>query len=156
MQGAVRQCVIRRTGDVFAGEVKVIGAAGGEVELLVKQCRQLGYIRRDAFAGRVKVSVTAKPLKVIFGISVRACQTIGRRRGKCAAVFYDDLNILGTVTQLAAAKVEGNDLQPVRAKRVGIQNFKDGAETEADVIIPGRVVIPVAGRGVPTDGARSV
>ena len=70
---------------------------------------------------------------------------MGCRRGKALAVFHDDLNILGAVTQLAAAKVKGNGFQPVRVKRVGIQNFKDGAETEADVIIPGRVVIPVAG-----------
>ena len=61
------------------------------------------------------------------------------------------MNILGAVTQLAAAKVEGNGFQPVKAKRVRVQNFKDGAETEADGIIPGRVVIPVAGRVVPTD-----
>ena len=49
--------------------------------------RQLGYIRRDAFAGRVKVSVTAKPHKVIFVISVRACQTIGRSAVKLSPFF---------------------------------------------------------------------
>ena len=35
---------------------------------------------------------------------------MGCRRGKALAVFHDDLNILGAITQLAAAKVEGNDL----------------------------------------------
>ena len=76
---------------------------------------------------------------------------MGCRRGKALAVFHDDLNILGAITQLAAAKGKGNGFQPVRVQCVRVQNFKDGAETEADVIIPGRVVIPVAGRVVPTD-----
>ena len=113
--------------------------------------RQLGYIRRDAFAGRVKGSVTAKPLKVIFGISVRAGQTIGRRRGKLAVIFHNDLNILGAVTQLAAAKVKGNGFQSVSVQCVWVQDFKDGAETEAQVEIRRNVVVPVAGRRVPTD-----
>ena len=77
---------------------------------------------------------------------------MGCRRGKALAVFHDNLNILGAITQLAAAKGKGNGFQPVRAKRVRVQDFKDGAETEADGMIPGRVVRPVAGRFVvPTD-----
>ena len=32
----IRQCVIHRAENVFGGEVKVIGAAGGEGELLVR------------------------------------------------------------------------------------------------------------------------
>ena len=86
-------------------------------------------IRRDAFAGRVKVSVAAKPHKVAAVIFVRACQTMGCRRGKLAVIFHDDLNILRAITQLAAAKVKGNDLQPVSAQCVWVQDFKDGAET---------------------------
>ena len=112
--------------------------------------RQLGYIRRDAFAGRVKVSVTAKPLKVIFGISVRAGQTFGCRRGKALAIFHDDLNILGAITQLAAAKGKGNDLQPVSAQCIRVRDFKDGAETDDRVPERSIVVIAVAGRMVPT------
>ena len=140
---------VHRAGNARAGEVKVIGAAGNEVELLwgSKLCRQLGYICRNAFTGCVQVSITAKPLKAAAVISVRACQTIGRRRGKCTAVFHDDLNILGAIPQLAAAKVEGNDLQPVSAQRVRVQDFKDGAKTEDRVVVNSRAVVgPVAGR----------
>ena len=35
MQGVVRQIAVCRAGDVFAEEVKVIGAAGIKVELLL-------------------------------------------------------------------------------------------------------------------------
>ena len=60
------------------------------------------------------------------------------------------MNILGAITQLAAAKVKGNDLQSVRAQCARVQDFKDGAETEADAPNRGRVATPEAGRGVPT------
>ena len=72
--------------------------------------RQSRHISRNTVAGRVELPVAAKPLKVAVGIPVRAGQTVGRRRGKLAAGFHDDLNILGAITQLAAAKVKGNDL----------------------------------------------
>ena len=81
-----------------------------------KLCRQLGYIRRNVIVRSVELTVAAKPIKVVAGISVGAGQTVGRRRGKGLAAFHNDLNILGTVTQLAAAKVEGNGFQSVRAQ----------------------------------------
>ncbi|CCX40203.1 unknown [Firmicutes bacterium CAG:102] len=44
----VRQCVIHRAENVFGGEVKVIGAAGGEVELLLDRIlRGLRLLRTD-------------------------------------------------------------------------------------------------------------
>ena len=58
----------------------------------------------------------------------------------CAAVFHDDVNILGAAAQRAAAKVKGNGLQSVRAQCVSVQDFKDGAETEGDVPTRGREV----------------
>ena len=118
MKGSIRQCVIRRAGDARTGEVKVIGAAGGEGELLreIKLCRQLGYIRRNVISRFVELAIAAKPLKVVVGISVGAGQAVGRRRGKALAAFHNDLNILRAITQLAAVKIEGNGFQPVRAQ----------------------------------------
>ena len=60
------------------------------------------------------------------------------------------MNILGAITQLAAAKVKGNDLQSVRAQCVRVQDFKDGAETEEAAPMRGREEIPEAGRPGPT------
>ena len=57
-----------------------------------KLCRQPGYIRRNIIAGRVQVPVAVKPHKVTA--LRRAGQAIGGRRGKCAAIFHNDLNIL--------------------------------------------------------------
>ena len=65
---------------------------------------------------------------------------------KFAAVFHDDLNILGAAAQLAAAKVKGNDLHPVRAQCVRVQDFKDGAETDERMGGRSIAVAPVAGR----------
>ena len=59
------------------------------------------------------------------------------------------MNILGAITQLAAAKVKGNDLQPVRAQCVRVRDFKDGAETNDRVGVRSSVVVPEAGRNVP-------
>ena len=99
--------------------------------------------------GGVQVSVAAKPLKVAACISVRADQAVGRRRGKLAAVFHNDLNSIRAAAQLAAAKVKGNGLQPVRAQCVSVQDFKDGAETDERVGVRSIVAVPVAGRRVP-------
>ena len=112
--------------------------------------RQFRHISRNTGTGRVELPVAAKPLKVAAGISVRAGQTVRCGGGKLAAGFHDDLNILGAITQLAAAKVKGNDLQSVRTQCARVQDFKDGAETEVDVPKRGRGVIPEAGRVVPT------
>ena len=92
--------------------------------------RQFRHISRNTGTGFVGIAIAVKPHKIIIGISVRAGQTIGCGSGKCTAVFHDDLNILGTVTQLSAAKVKGNGFQSVRAKRVGVHDFKDGAEAD--------------------------
>ena len=147
----VRQRAVCRAGNAHAGEVKVIDAAGSEGELLfeIKLCRQLDYIRRNAIAGRVQFPIAAKPLKITVGISVRAGQTVGRRRGKFAALFHNDLNILEAITQLAAAKVKGNGLQSVRAQCAGVQDFKDGAEADRRAGALGPAGGPVAGRNVP-------
>ena len=92
--------------------------------------RQFRHISRNTAAGFVGIAIAVKPHEVAVCISVRAGQTIGCGSGKCTAVFHDDLNILGTVTQLSAAKVKGNGFQSVRAKRVGVHDFKDGAEAD--------------------------
>lgn len=65
--------------------------------------------------------------------------------------FHDDLNSIGAAAQLAAAKVKGNDLQSVRTQCVSVQDFKDGAETDARVGGRSIVVAPVAGRTVPAN-----
>ena len=72
--------------------------------------RQFRHLSRNTVAGGVEFTVAANPHKETSCIPVRAGQTVGRRRGKLAAGFHDDLNILGAITQLAAAKVKGNDL----------------------------------------------
>ena len=72
--------------------------------------RQFRHISRNTGTGGVGIAIAVKPHKETSCIPVRAGQTVGRRRGKLAAGFHDDLNILGAITQLAAAKVKGNDL----------------------------------------------
>ena len=128
----VRQRAVRRAGNAHAGEVKVIGAVGSEVELLWgnKLRRQLGYVRRNIIVRSVELAIAAKPLEVAAGISVGAGQTFGRRRGKALAGFHNDLDSIRASSQFSAAKVKGNGFQPVRAQRAGVQDFKDGAETE--------------------------
>ena len=112
--------------------------------------RQFRHISRNTAAGFVGFAIAVKPHEVAACISVRAGQAVGRRGGKCAAVFHDDVNSIGAITQLAAAKVKGNDLQSVRAQCVRVQDFKDGAETEELEPIGREVPIPEAGRIAPT------
>ena len=108
--------------------------------------RQFRHISRNTAAGFVGIAIAVKPHEVAVCISVRAGQTIGCGSGKCTAVFHDDLNILGTVTQRSAAKVKGNDLQSVRAQCVRVQDFKDGAETKERAEIHSMEANPFAGR----------
>ena len=128
----VRQRAVRRAGNAHAGEVKVIGAVGSEVELLWgnKLRRQLGYVRRNIIVRSVELAIAAKPLEVAAGISVGAGQTVGRRRGKALAGFHNDLDSIRASSKFSAAKVKGNGLQSVRTQCVRVQDFKDGAETE--------------------------
>ena len=133
VQRRIRQAAVCRAGDAHAGEVKPIGVADRKSKLLIKLRRQPGYIRRNVIARFVELTVAAKPIKVVAGISVGAGQTVGRRRGKGLAAFHNDLNILGAAAQFAAAKVKGNDLQPARAQCVRVQDFKDGAETDVRI-----------------------
>ena len=132
MQRIIRQSVVHRAGNAHCREVKVIGAAGGEVELLWgnKLRRQLGYVRRNIIVRSVELAIAAKPLEVAAGISVGAGQTFGRRRGKALAGFHNDLDSIRASSQFSAAKVKSNGFQSVRAQRAGVQDFKDGAETE--------------------------
>ena len=152
MHCTVRQCVIHRAGNARTGEVKVIDAAGSEAELLYKHKlrRQLGHIRRNIIAGRVALAIAAKPHKGAAGISIGAAQTVGGRRSKALTIFYDDLDSLGASAQFAAAKVEGNGFQPVRAQCVRVQDFKDRAETEGRAMPHSTAVMPAAVRTAPT------
>ena len=112
--------------------------------------RQFRHISRNAVAGFVGFAIAVKPHEVAACISVRAGQAVGRRGGKCAAVFHDDVNSIGAAAQLAAVQVKGNDLHPVRVQCVRVQDFKDGAETDVRGGDRSMVVVPVAGRMVPT------
>ena len=152
MQCFVRQFVVRRAADACTGEVKVIRAAESEVELLYgrKPRRELGYDRWDTVARIVELTIAAKPHKVTAGIPVWASQAVAAGRGKALAAFYNDLNILGAIPQLAAAKVKDNSFQPVRAQRVRVQDFKDRAKTVLFEGIISIVVAPAADQSVPT------
>ena len=127
----VRQRAVCRAGNAHAGEVKVIGAVGSEVELLWgnKLRRQLGYVRRNIIVRSVELAIAAKPLEVAAGISVGAGQTFGRRRGKALAGFHNDLDSIRASSQFSAAKVKVTAFSR-QVQRVGVQDFKDGAETE--------------------------
>ena len=83
---------------------------GNGINAGLKLCHQLGYICRNAFTGRVQVSVAAKPHKVAAGISVGAGQTIGCRRSKFASVFYNDLDIIRAAAQFARRQGQGQRL----------------------------------------------
>ena len=126
------------------------GDGHGMAARIIKQCRQLIHIRRNIITRCVELAIAAKPHKVAAGISVRAGQTVGGRRGKALAVFYDDLNILGAAAQLAATKVEGNGFQPVSAQGFRVQDFQDRAETKVRFGTRRFVETPVASRAVPT------
>ena len=86
MQGAVRQIAVCRAGNIHRRQVKIVSAAGG---------------KGNTGTWRVELTVASEPHEVAACISVRAGQTIGCGSGKCTAVFHDDLNILGAITQLA-------------------------------------------------------
>ena len=61
------------------------------------------------------------------------------------------MNILGAITQRAAAKVKGNDLQSVRTQCVRVQDFKHGAENDIRVGARSIVDAPEAGRNEPAN-----
>ena len=147
-----RECCTHAVG-VF-GDIAVVDRAAVRIQGygIGRGCplhRQFRHISRNAGTGGVGIAIAAKPHEVTACISVRAGHAVGRRRGKLAAGFHDDLNILGAITQLAAAKVKGNDLQSVRAQCVRVQDFKDGAETDVREGVRSTVVAPAAGRTVP-------
>ena len=95
--------------------------------------RQFRHISRNTGTGRVELTIASEPHEVAACISVRAGHAVGRRRGKVAAVFHDDLNSIGAAAERSAAKVKGNDLQSVRTQCVRVQDFKHGAEAEGRV-----------------------
>ena len=113
--------------------------------------RQFRHISRNTGTGRVELPVASKPHKETSCISGRAGHAVGRRRGKLAAVFHNDLNILGAAAQLAAAKVKGNGLQSARTQCVRVHDFKDGAETDVREGVRSKFVAPEAGRKVPAN-----
>ena len=113
--------------------------------------RQFRHISRNTGTGRVELAVASEPHKETSCISVRSGQTVRRRRGKALAAFHNDLNILGAAAERSAAKVKGNDLQSVRTQCVSVQDFKDGAETDARVGVRSIDADPVAGRIAPAN-----
>ena len=137
------------SGDIAAVDRAAVRIQGYDVGRGCPLHRQFSHISRNTAAGFVGIAIAVKPHEVAARISVRAVQTVGRRRGKCDAFFHNNLNILGAAAQLAAVQVKGNDLHPVRAQCVRVQDFKDGAETDARAGVRSIVVVPVAGRIVP-------
>ena len=113
--------------------------------------RQFRHISRNTGTGRVELAVASEPHKETSCISVRSGQTVRRRCGKTFSGFHNDLNSIGAITQRSAVKVKGNGFQPVRAQCVGVQDFKDGAETDARAGVCSIFVVPVAGRKVPAN-----
>ena len=149
-----RQCCTHAVG--VGGDIAVVDRAAVRIQGygICRGCplhRQFRHISRNTGTGRVELPVAAKPLKVAAGISVRAGQTVRCRSGKAFAAFHNDLNILGAAAQLAAVQVKGNDLHPVRAQCVRVQDFKDGAETDVREGARSIAADPVAGRIVPTN-----
>ena len=149
-----RECCTHAVG--VSGDIAVVDRAAVRIQGygVGRGCplhRQFRHIRRNTTAGFVGIAIAVKPHKIIIGISVRAGQTIGCGSGKLAAIFHDDLNILGAITQRAAAKVKGNDLQSVRTQCVRVQDFKDRAETDARVGVRSIAVDPEAGRSAPAN-----
>ena len=136
-------------GDIAAVDRTAVRVQGYGIGRGCPLHRQFRHISRNVDAGRVELPVAPEPHEVAACISVRAGHAVGHGSGKCAAVFHDDLNSIGAAAQLAAAKVKGNGLQSVRAQCVRVQDFKDGAETDARAGVRSIVVVPVAGRIVP-------
>ena len=144
-----RECCAHAVG--VGGDIAAVDSAVARVQRdgIGRGCplhRQFRHISRNAVAGFVGFAIAVKPHEVAACISVRAGQPARRGSGKCTAVFHNDLNILGAAAQLAAAKVKGNDLHPVRAQCVRVQDFKDGAETDERMGGRSIAVAPVAGR----------
>ncbi len=149
-----RQCCTHAVG--VGGDIAVVDRAAVRIQGygICRGCplhRQFRHISRNTGTGRVELPVAAKPLKVAAGISVRAGQTVRCGGGKRAAVFHNDLNILGAAAERSAAKVKGNDLQSVRTQCVRVQDFKHGAETDARVGVRSIAVDPEAGRSAPAN-----
>ena len=139
------------SGDIAAVDRAAVRIQGYGVGRCCPLRRQFRHISRNTAAGFVGIAIAVKPHKIIIGISVRAGHAVGRRRGKVAAVFHDDLNSIGAAAERSAAKVKGNDLQSVRTQCVRVQDFKDGAEIDARGGERSSVAAPVAGRIVPAN-----
>ena len=149
-----RECCAHAVG--VSGDIAAVDSAAVRVQChgIGRGCplhRQCCHISRNTVTGNVEFTVASAPHEEIACISVRAGQTAGHGSGKCAAVFHDDLNILGAAAQLAAAKVKGNDLQSVRTQCVSVQDFKDGAETDVRAGVRSIDADPDAGRIVPAN-----
>ena len=157
--GHIVRCRERRPLPVgVAGDIAVVDCAAVCVQRHgiagnSKLRRECGNACRNAFAGSVKVAIAAKPHKEITGISIRAGQAIGRRSGKRAAVFHNNLNIIGAAADLATVQVKSNGFQSVRAQGVRGWEFKHGTETDAwrqfQVKLPGAGCKGPARRTVP-------
>ena len=152
-----RECCAHAVG--VGGDIAAVDSAVARVQRdgIGRGCplhRQFRHISRNTGTGGVEFTVASAPHKEIACISVRAGHAVGRRRGKLAAGFHDDVNSIGAAAQLAAAKVKGNGLQSVRAQFVRVQDFKDGAETDARAEVRSIVVAPAAGRIVPANRTR--
>ena len=149
-----RECcahAIGVSGDIAAVDRAAVRIQGYGIGRGCPLHRQFRHISRNTGTGFVGIAIAVKPHKIIIGISVRAGQTIGCGSGKCTAVFHNDLNSIGAITQRAAAKVKGNDLQSVRAQCIRVQDFKDRAETDARVGVRSIAVDPEAGRSAPAN-----
>ena len=133
----------RTAGAVCAGEVN---------HLIVASDRKHGNIGRYGIAGFIAVPIFIRPIQLrVFRNAVRAGQSLSRGCSKALAVFHNDLNILGAAAERSAAKVKGNDLQPVRTQCVRVQDFKDGAETDDRAGVRSTAVVPAAGRIAPAN-----
>ena len=149
-----RECCTHAVG--VSGDIAVVDRAAVRIQGYgVGRCcplrRQFRHIRRNIGTGRVELTVASEPHKETSCISVRAGHAVGRRRGKVAAVFHDDLNSIGAAAERSAAKVKGNDLQSVRAQCVRVQDFKDRAETDEREEVRSIVVVPASARIVPAN-----
>ena len=149
-----RECcthAIGVSGDIAAVDRAAVRIQGYGIGRGCPLRRQFRHISRNTAAGFVGIAIAVKPHKIIIGISVRAGHAVGRRRGKVAAVFHDDLNSIGAAAERSAAKVKGNDLQSVRAQCVRVQDFKDRAETDEREEVRSIVVVPASARIVPAN-----
>ena len=127
-----RECcahAIGVSGDIAAVDRAAVRIQGYGIGRGCPLHRQFRHISRNTGTGFVGIAIAVKPHKIIIGISVRAGHAVGRRRSKCTAGFHDDVNSIGAAAQRAAVQVKGNDLHPVSAQCVRVQDFKDGAET---------------------------